>query len=230
MAKNSFKEDLLNKNIVIDDNKLHQFEEYYSLLVTENAKYNLTAITEEDEVYDKHFYDSISVLFYYDLKHKSVLDVGAGAGFPSLPIKIMEPSIDLYVLDSTQKRMHFIEMLKEKINLDKVTTIVSRAEEYKERKFDVITARGVAKLNVLLEISCDLVKDNGLLIFLKGSNYLNEIKEAEHAMKVLGYTLIETKEYDVNDGSTHYLVTLKKTGKHNNKYPRTFAKIKKQPL
>ena len=230
MAKNSFKEDLLNKNIVIDDSKFKMFEDYYSLLVCENAKYNLTAITDEDEVYDKHFYDSISVLFYYDLKGKSVLDVGAGAGFPSMPLKIVEPSIDLYVLDSTQKRMHFIEMLKEKLDLDKVTTIVSRAEEYKEKKFDVVTARGVAKLNILLEISVDLVKQDGYLIFLKGSNYLNEIEEAKSAMKVLGYTLIETKSYDVKDGSTHYLVTLKKTGKHNQKYPRSYSQIKKKPL
>ena len=230
MAKLSFKEDLLKHNISLSEEQLEMFDSYYKLLVTENEKYNLTAITEEDDVYDKHFYDSISILFYYDLSNKKVLDVGAGAGFPSMPLKITNQSIDLYVLDSTAKRMHFIEMLRDELHLDKVTPIVARAEEYKEQQFDVITARGVAKLNVLLELCCDLVKENGYLIFLKGSNYLNEIKESENAIKTLGYKLVETKEYDVNDGSTHYLVTLQKVKPHKNKYPRSYANIKKKPL
>ena len=147
-----------------------------------------------------------------------------------MPLKIANQSIDLYVLDSTAKRMHFIEMLRDELNLSNVTTIVARAEEYKEQQFDVITARGVAKLNVLLELCCDLVKENGYLIFLKGSNYLNEIKESENAIKTLGYKLIETKEYEVNDGSTHYLVTLQKVKPHKNKYPRSYSNIKKKPL
>ena len=230
MAKFSFKEDLLKHNISLSEEQLSMFDSYYKLLVTENKKYNLTAITEEDDVYDKHFYDSISILFYYDLSNKKVLDVGAGAGFPSMPLKIANQSIDLYVLDSTAKRMHFIEMLRDELNLSNVTTIVARAEEYKEQQFDVITARGVAKLNVLLELCCDLVKENGYLIFLKGSNYLNEIKESENAIKTLGYKLIETKEYEVNDGSTHYLVTLQKVKSHKNKYPRSYSNIKKKPL
>lgn len=230
MPKSNFKEALKKQNIDLNEETIKKFDEYYTLLVNENEKYNLTAITNEDDVFDKHFYDSLSMLFYYDLKDKKLLDVGAGAGFPSLPLKIVEDSIDLYVLDSTQKRMMFIEMLKEKLSLNKVTTLVARAEEYKEQQFDIVTARGVAKLNVLLEICCDLVKENGLVIFLKGSNYLNEINEAKQAMKTLGYTLIETKEYQMFDDTIHYLVTLQKSKKHSNKYPRSYAKIKKQPL
>ena len=192
---------------------------------------NLTNITEENEVYKKHFYDSIFLSEVFDLNNKSILDIGAGAGFPSIPLKILCNTLDVTIIDGLNKRINFLKELSEKINIEKITLIHGRAEEMsKDRLFDFVTARAVARLNILAELALPYVKKDGYFVAYKSVNYQAELDEAKNAINQLGAILERIIEYDIETDLTHVLLVFKKIKNTPSIYPRQFAKIKKQPL
>lgn len=228
MDKNDFYRALEEKKIKLSEQQKQQFAYYYYFLTSENLKYNLTSLVLEGDVYEKHFYDSLSLMFEGGLEG-SIIDVGSGGGFPGLPLKIVNPKLDLTILDSTNKKIDFINLLAPKLKLD-VKTVCARAEEH-TGQYDVVLARGVASLNVLLELCCNLIKDKGVLIAMKGSKYQEELDEAKNAIKTLGYELVKTYVYVLpSNNDKRCNLYFKKIKKHGSKYPRSYSKIKKQPL
>ncbi|MGI6710145.1 MAG: 16S rRNA (guanine(527)-N(7))-methyltransferase RsmG [Bacilli bacterium] len=217
----------------LTDEMKKQFEIYTSFLIEENKKINLTAITKEDEIYIKHFYDSIIVSKYIDFSISlKVADIGTGAGFPGIPLKIIYPNLKLYLIEPTLKRCLFLERLVEALNLKDVYIINKRAEDLNNKEeFDIALARAVSHLNILLEITIPFLKVNGLFIALKGSNIDSEIKEINNALKVLNCTLRETIKYDLPlEMGKRSLVFIKKTKTTDKLYPRKFSMIKKKTL
>ena len=169
--------------------------------------------------------------FGFDLNKLDVLDVGSGGGFPGMPLRIAFPNMKLSILDSTAKKIVFLDNLAKEMELENVTPIVARAEEYKDKKFDVVTARGVANLTMLLELVCNLVKKDGYFVAMKGSKYQEELDAASNAIKVLGYKLVKKTEYKLPDeDSSRCNLYFKKVKDHENKYPRNFGTMKKKPL
>ena len=179
----------------LNEDEKKKFETYYEELIKVNENMNLTAITEKNDVFDKHFFDSIQIKDY--LKgNESILDVGSGAGFPSLPLKIIYPNLKITIVDSLQKRINFLNELVKKLELKDVRLIHSRIEDFKEKElFDLVTARAVARQNILNEFCIPFVKINGLFIAMKGSNYEEELNESLNGIKELGGTLLEVKPY-----------------------------------
>ena len=178
MNQEQFIQALLDKGITLTSKQLEQFENYYQTLVEWNQKMNLTAITQKEDVYLKHFYDSLTISFDYALSNQSLCDVGAGAGFPSIPLKIVYPELKVTIVDSLSKRITFLKHLIQVLDLKDVDAISARAEEYavKHREsFDIVTARAVARLNILDELCLPLVKVDGDFITLKGAKRLLEI-------------------------------------------------------
>lgn len=231
MKKEEFVQHLKENNINLNEQQIEQFAYYFKRLVEQNKLHNLTSITDEEGVYEKHFYDSLSVGFDFSLDNLDVVDVGSGGGFPGMPLQIAFPSMKLHILDSTAKKIIFLASLSEELNLEHVEPIVARAEEYHDKKFDVVTARGVASLNVLLELCVNLVKKDGYLVALKGSRYEEELKEAKNAIKTLGYELVKKQTYTLPDeGSTRCNLFFKKVKEHDKKYPRNYGSLKKKPL
>ncbi len=208
-----------------------KFYKYYEFLISENKKYNLTRITEINDVYYKHFYDSLYINKVVDLKNKSILDVGAGAGFPSVPLSIINKDIEITIIDSLRKRINFLKGLIEILAVDNITLINGRAEELeKKHLYDVVTARAVAKLNILAEITIPYVKKGGFFIAMKSLNFEDELKEASEAIKKLGGKIIETITYSISEDEKHTLIIIKKIEDTPSIYPRHFSKIKKSPL
>lgn len=231
---------LYAKGIHLSENQVQQFATYFKLLVEWNEKVNLTALTEEKEVYLKHFYDSLLPLWETPLEnyHIKLCDVGAGAGFPSIPLKIIQPEIQLTIVDSLRKRINFLELLVEELNLTEVELVHARAEDMGQNpdyrgQFDIVTARAVAQLNVLAEFCVPLLKKGGHFLVLKGSHSQTEeeIGQAQNALKVLGAKLITQKEtYLPEDEGERTLLLIKKTLDTPKKYPRKAGKPAKQPL
>lgn len=223
------------ENRLKDLYKDNKFKIYYEFLVSENEKYNLTNITNEEDVYIKHFLDSLSLENVCDFsKEISLCDVGSGAGFPSVPLKIMYPNIKLTIIEPTLKRCNFLKMLFEKLDIKDVTIINDRAENIKNTKFDIVTARAVSNLSILLELCLPLVKVNGRFIALKGSNYKEELCNANNALNVLKGKVINVKEYSLLNKEElygiHSLIDIRKEKECSNIYPRSYALIKKKPL
>lgn len=217
---------LLNKHL--EDPK---FEMYYNLLIAANNQINLTRITELDEVYYRHFYDSIVLSKYIDLNHKNLLDVGAGAGFPSLPLKLIEPSLQVTIIDSLGKRIRFLEDLVDSLDLDQVHLVHGRAEEWDlKNHYDLVVSRAVARLNILIELTLPFVKPGGMLVAYKSMQYEEELQEAIHGIQILGGQLDHVQPYKVSTDETHVLIFIKKLRTTDETYPRLFGKIKKQPL
>ena len=212
-----------------------KFQKYYSKLVEVNEYMNLTAITEHDEVYNKHFYDSLTILKALgDLKNISLCDVGSGAGFPSVPLAIVRKDIDVTIIDSLNKRINFLNDLAKLLELDNVHAYHKRAEDYQKEKrdsFDVVTARAVARLNVLAELCMPLVKIGGLFIAMKGTDGKLELDEANNAINILGGRIKDVISLDLpfNQGKREIIV-IEKIKECPKKYPRAFAKIKERPL
>ncbi len=197
MKPEIFKQELLKIGIELSDKQMNQFKTYYELLVEWNEKINLTAITELEEVYLKHFYDSITLAVSMDLKDKaySICDVGAGAGFPSIPLKIVFPELKVSIVDSLNKRIKFLNLLAEALELDNVHFYHDRAETFGQNKahrenFDIVTARAVARLNILAELCIPLVKKGGHFVALKAAKSEEEVTEAKKAIATLGGKLI----------------------------------------
>lgn len=221
-------------DIVLNERQLEQFEIYFNFLVEYNNYVNLTAITEKEDVYIKHFYDSILVGKVFDLsKVKTICDVGSGAGFPSIPLKIVYPNLEVTIVDGLDKRITFLKQLVNKLGLEKVNLVHGRAEEFAKdhrESFDVVTARAVARANILNELCIPLVKVGGHFISMKGKNAEEEINEG-NSLKLLNAKIIKQNEYYLpKEESKRVLILIEHFEKCPLKYPRAFASIKKNPL
>lgn len=210
------------------------FETYYNELVEYNQKVNLTAITDPRGVAVTHFVDSMTLLNAEIPQNARLADIGAGAGFPSVPALIFRPDLDVTLIDSLNKRITFLNYLAEKLSVS-FSAEHLRAEEAGRKKemreqFDVVTARGVAKIYLLCEYCLPLLKKGGMLICMKGPEPEEEIKEAKKAIFEIGGKFEKTIKFNLPDGSARSLVIIKKTSTTPAKYPRQSAKISKSPL
>ncbi|MGF3141849.1 16S rRNA (guanine(527)-N(7))-methyltransferase RsmG [Facklamia sp. P13064] len=240
MEENQFKKKLQDQGLSISPDQLIQFSTYYQWLIEWNQKVNLTAITDKEGVYLKHFYDSLMPLWHLPLAnyYLKMCDVGAGAGFPSLPIKIIHPEIELTIIDSLNKRIQFLKDLSSNLKLEQIEFLHGRAEDVGQDsnyrgQFDLVTARAVAPLNVLAEYCLPLLKKGGKFIVLKGSHEQTntELKEAEKAIKTLGAKLEQVVQtYLPEDEGERTLLLIEKTLDTPNKYPRKAGKPSKQPI
>ncbi|KFL43692.1 16S rRNA methyltransferase [Lysinibacillus sp. BF-4] len=237
MNEQQFVEALRAKGIELNDTQIAQFKKYFELLVEWNEKMNLTAITEEAEVYLKHFYDSISAAFYFDFtKVTTVCDVGAGAGFPSLPIKICYPHLEVTIVDSLNKRITFLNHLSEELGLYNTNFVHARAEEFGQNKkyretFDVVTARAVARLSVLAELCVPIAREGGQFVALKAAAGPEELKDAKKAIHTLGTKLVDSYEFVLPvEESERTLYVFDKVKSTPKKYPRKPGTPNKTPI
>ena len=219
--------------ILLDDVMLERFDTYARLLVEWNEKMNLTAITEPKEIELKHFLDSLMLVKYYDLQNVSnAIDVGAGAGFPSMPILIYKPEIQFTLLDGLNKRLTFLSTVNSELGLD-AKLVHSRAEvsgqeeNYRE-KFDLATARAVAPMNVLSEYCIPFVKEGGAFVALKGSN--DDVSEASNAIEALGGRLESNISYELGGTEPRTIAVVRKISQTPTQYPRKSKKISTKPL
>ena len=232
-----FQELLVDQKITVTDRQLSQFEKYYLLLIEWNERINLTAITEKSQVYEKHFFDSVAASFYFDFTNSySLIDIGAGAGFPSLPLKIMNPHIHITIVDSLNKRILFLEKLCRELGLDGVTCVHGRAEElavapqYREQ-FDTVSARAVARLNVLAEYCLPFAKVGGTFIALKGADASIELNEAKKAIKTLGGETRKMESFLLPvDHAERSIILIDKVSNTPKGYPRKAGTPAKKPL
>lgn len=221
---------------LVDLTKLQkeQLNNYYLLLKEKSQVMNLTTITDEQEVYIKHFYDSILALKNHQITTSKLLDVGSGAGFPGVVLKIIYPNLDVVLLEPTKKRCDFLEEVVNKLGLKKIEIINERAENYiiKNRDcFDFVVARAVASLNILTELCLGFVKINGYFIAMKATNYQEELENATNAILKMGGKLEQINVFELPDNyGSRVLLNIKKQKSTPLEYPRTYAKIKKKPL
>ena len=212
-----------------------QLEKYYAFLVEYNQKVNLTAITEKDEIYIKHFYDSSLIQKVIDLNNiETLCDVGSGAGFPSIVLKILYPHLHVTIVDALDKRLTFLRQLANLLNLDNITLVHARAEDYAKTEaresFDLVTARAVARENILNELCIPLVKVGGYFISMKGKDYQEEINEGK-SLKILKAKIEDIARFVLpGENAERYLIKIKHYSAVDKKYPRDFAKIKSKPL
>lgn len=232
MKLEEFIENCEKQGLHLSDHQVKQFCDYAELLKEWNEKMNLTAIVEFEEVLDKHFYDSLLPAFTNNI-HGHLCDVGSGAGFPSIPLKIAYPELEITILEPLGKRVKFLEEVKKQVGLSNVNCINERAEDYANKhreSFDYVTARAVANLNILSELCIPLVKKDGYFLAMKGANGLQESEDAKRAINTLGCVLQKTETRTLNDGSNRINLLYKKVKSTPSEYPRMFAKIKKNPL
>ena len=228
---------LEENNYKIKDEQIQQFDKYYEALVEKNKVMNLTSITEFDEVIDKHFIDSVAVISFTDFNNiASFIDVGTGAGFPGIPLKILFPDIKAVLIDSLGKRIDFLYGIKESLGLEGIELIHTRSEdiaheeEYREN-FDLCVSRAVASLNVLSEYCLPFVKVGGRFIPYKSENCEEELKESENSLDILGGTVIQVKDMVIGtENATRRFPIIKKVSPSPEKYPRKAGKPSKKPL
>ena len=207
---------------------------YADLLVEKNKVMNLTAITEPGDIATLHFLDSVAMLTLADLKEKKMADIGTGAGFPGMPLRIVEPSIRLTLLDSLNKRIDFLKEVCDDLGLSDVECIHGRAEEFTvghRESYDIVTSRAVANLQMLSELCLPLVKVGGYFLSMKSVDSEQEVNDAKNAIKTLGGRIEKVVDYTIPGTEVqHRLIFIKKIQETPKKYPRAFAKIKKNPL
>lgn len=234
MNLNEFIKKVKELGIELSDHQINQFNKFYELLIEYNRVMNLTGITEYNEVLEKHFYDSLTASNKIDFNNATLADIGAGAGFPCIPLKIAFPSLKISVVDSLTKRMNFLNTVIKELGLRDIRCFAMRGEEFAKlhrEEFDYVTARAVARLNILNEICIPLVKVGGYFIALKGSEGLTEIEECKDAFKKLGAKIEIIDEFNLpSENSKRINIFIKKLNNSNSLYPRDFAKIKKSPL
>ncbi|HGD2274389.1 TPA: 16S rRNA (guanine(527)-N(7))-methyltransferase RsmG [Streptococcus agalactiae] len=237
MTPQAFYQVLIEHGITLTDKQKKQFETYFRLLVEWNEKINLTAITDKEEVYLKHFYDSIAPILqgYIDNSPLSILDIGAGAGFPSIPMKILYPEIDITIIDSLNKRINFLNILANELELSGVHFFHGRAEDFGQdkvfrAKFDIVTARAVARMQILAELTIPFLKVNGRLIALKAAAAEEELISAEKALKTLFSQVTVNKNYKLPNGDDRNITIVSKKKETPNKYPRKAGTPNKKPL
>lgn len=233
MNKEKFIEELLKLHIEISDIQLEKLEKYYEILERENKLYNLTAITEKESVFLKHFYDSLTIVKIIDLNNESLCDLGTGAGFPGMVLKIIFPNLKVTLIDATLKKCNFLEKVIKELKLENIKVINARVEEYakiEREKYDIVTARAVAPLKHLLEYGIPLLKVNGTFVAMKGNinEELNGIENYENKLKIK-----QNKRIDFQlpiENSNRTLISFIKLEVTNNKYPRKYNEIKKKSL
>lgn len=233
-----FQATLEKEGISLSPEQMTQFKQYLLLLQEWNEKINLTAITEEEEVYLKHFYDSVTLANYVDFTKKGLklCDVGSGAGFPSIPLKILFPEIEISIVDSLKKRINFLELLVNELGLENVHLHHARAEDFGQTKafrngFDVVTARAVANLSVLAEFCLPITKIGGTFAAMKGAKASEELNASKKAIKILGGKTDKVESFELpEDAGERNIILIKKEKKTPNKYPRKAGTPNKNPL
>ena len=234
MNKESFIEELKKINIIINDNQLKQLDLYYELLIEWNEKINLTGITEKNEVYLKHFYDSSTMNMVINLNNvKKLCDIGTGAGFPGIVIKILFPNIFVTLVDSLEKRCKFLNIVINELKLDNIEVIHDRAEDFSKKhreEYDVVTSRAVAKLNTLLEYSVPIAKINGKIIELKG-NIQDELENSMNAITKLDIEIEKIYNFKLPyENSNRNIIVFNKKKSTNIIFPRKISEMKKNSL
>lgn len=228
MTKLEFYQQLEQQHIFLSNHQKQQFDQYYHLLFQYNQIMDLTSVIEEEQVYERHFYDSLTIAFNKNFNGLKVCDVGSGAGFPAIPLKIVFPEMELTIIDSLTKRMNFLNEVVKQLDLKKVTIITARVEEMDasfRETFDIVMARAVARLNILLELCIPILKVNGIFIAMKGQKGQEELEEAQNAIQILNLKLNETQKLPFI--TNFYFLKQKKTSLQ---YPRRYSLIKKKPL
>lgn len=231
MKQEEFVQECKKLDISISEEMIQKLDKYADLLKEWNEKMNLTAIVEKEEVYEKHFFDSVIALD--ENVHAKVADVGSGAGFPGLVWKIVKEDLTIDLIEPTGKRCHFLNEVIQQLNLKNITVYNTRAEEHVKdhrEEYDVVTARAVANLRVLSELCVPLVKVNGTFLVMKGSHGKDEVSEADQALKKLGVVLENEKETPLPNGDPRQIFTFIKKEHTPNIYPRNYGQIKKKPL
>ena len=233
MNINNFIKEVENLGIEVTKPKLEQLEKYYELLIEYNKVMNLTGITEKEEVYLKHFYDSLTISKIIDLNNeKKLCDLGSGAGFPGIVIKIFYPELEIVLVDSLNKRINFLNIVIKELKLEKIKAVHCRIEEYailNKECFDVVTARAVAPLNILLELGINLVKIDKYFISMKG-NIENE-PDFKNALLKLNCSLENIIKFKLPvEESNRSLIKIKKEKPTSKLFPRKFSDIQKKPL
>ncbi|MCV9886594.1 16S rRNA (guanine(527)-N(7))-methyltransferase RsmG [Metabacillus halosaccharovorans] len=237
MDRALFQSSLAEKGIHLSQHQMDQFDIYFKLLVQWNEKMNLTSITEEKDVYLKHFYDSISAAFYFDFSNPlSICDVGAGAGFPSIPINICFPHLNVSIVDSLQKRITFLSHLANELGLQNIQLFHDRAETFGQNKqyresYDIVTARAVARLSVLSELCIPLVKKDGYFIAMKGAAAQEELEAGKKAVGVLGGNVKQIHSFELPmEESERTIIIIQKEKTTPKKYPRKPGTPNKLPI
>lgn len=231
MNKQEFFEELKKLGINLTNDQIDKLARFYQLLVTWNEKINLTTIIKEEEVYLKHFYDSLTLIKVVDLRQPlTVLDVGTGAGFPGIVLKIVFPNLKITLLDSLTKRINYLNEIIKELDLHDIETVCSRCEEYTKinrEKYDLVVARAVSHLKILSEMIIPTVKVNGYFIAMK-ANLNDELEKTIPMLKKLNSELKEIKEFNLPiENSKRTLVVIKKNAKTALLYPRKYSEIKK---
>ena len=222
------------RELGLDESRAETLERFAALLLEKNRVMNLTAITEPAAVAQLHLLDSAALTQFVDLSGKTVVDVGTGAGFPGMPLRILKDDFDLTLLDSLGKRVAWLSEVCGTLGLERVECVHARAEEFaaeRREAYDLALSRAVAQLNVLCELALPLVKVGGRFIAMKSVDTEEEIAAAKSAVKALGGKIVSVKDYAIPTCSVmHRVVVIEKISPTPVKYPRAFAKIKKQPL
>jgi len=232
-----FVDNLKNINISVDNTQIEKFTLFYNILIEWNKKMNLTAITDFEEVVEKHFIDSISIHQFYPLNRSlSVLDMGTGAGFPGIPLKIIFPELQIVLVDSLKKRVSFLEEIIDRLQLKNIKAIHSRAEDlagdaaYREN-FDLTVSRAVANLSLLCEYCIPFVKRGGNFISYKSNQIEDELKEAEKAIRILGGSIKEVQKFHLSGTEAgRSFIIIDKIGKTPVHYPRRAGIPSKKPI
>ena len=233
--KKKLEESAKKAGVQIDEQQLDKFYNYKNLILEWNEKINLTAITEDFEFIIKHFVDSLTINKYIE-KNKKIIDIGTGAGFPGIPLKIMNEDEDIVLFDSLNKRLKVLEEIIEKIELKNIKTVHGRAEEtFKNKehreKYDVAVSRAVAALNILVELMLPAVKPGGICICMKGNNVEEELKEAKRAIKEMGGEILKIEKIILPELELERnIVIIKKIKQTPNKYPRKPGTPQKEPI
>ncbi len=237
IIQEQFVHSLSDRSLQLNDTQLQQFELYYQLLVEWNGKMNLTAITEREQVYDKHFYDSLSLCFYMNVQQvRTLADIGSGAGFPAIPLKIAFPHLNITIVDSLNKRIHFLNHVASELGLQDVHTVHARAEDAARipslrDSFDLVTARAVARLVVLNELCLPFVKPGGTFAAMKASDAKEELDEADYSFGVLRAKVFQIESFQLTrEQATRTIILARKIASTSKKYPRKAGTPAKSPL
>ncbi|CDQ18397.1 16S rRNA m(7)G-527 methyltransferase [Halobacillus karajensis] len=237
MDINTFLKALQGHGIELDDKQQKQFQRYFEILVEWNEKMNLTAITDKEGVYLKHFFDSLTAAFYYDFNQPlRICDVGAGAGFPSLPLKIAFPHLKVTIVDSLKKRITFLNHLAHELELDDVAFYHDRAESFGQNanfreNYDLVMARAVARMSVLSELCLPLVAKGGHFMAMKGPNLNDEMADANHAIQTVGGEVLDVRTFELpEEGSERNIAIIEKRRQTPKKYPRKAGTPNKYPI